>query len=316
MWWQLFAGVFRARQYVVNINKIVVGTDFSELAEQAITQALHVACHVGAELVLVHAGAVAERAGEPFGIYDEEVRAWEHSNFQECRRHLDALREKFSGQGVVVSQALRKGHPPDALCEAAEELGAKLVVVGSRGRNAVSRFFLGSVADKALQKCHDTLLVARSAGKAGGFSRILVPVNFDEFSDLAIETALALAAKDAEIELFHCWSLPYRLVEDWDNNQASLAGSIRSAMVQQTDERLNRLLLEHRRPGVKIVSEQVEASARDGILQRLESSTYDLVVVGSRELRGIKRLFTGSVAEATARHAPCSVAVVKEGVSP
>ena len=57
---------------------------------------------------------------------------------------------------------------------------------------------------------------------------------------------------------------------------------------------------------------QIEGRPSAAIHQKLEGNHYDLVVMGSHGARGFRRWFLGSVAEATLRHAPCSVLVVHQ----
>jgi nucleotide-binding universal stress UspA family protein len=67
---------------------------------------------------------------------------------------------KESGVPTVASLEL-EGPVAERLAEVAEQDGYDLVVVGSRGRNAVARMFLGSVADRLVHICKKPVLVAR-----------------------------------------------------------------------------------------------------------------------------------------------------------
>jgi nucleotide-binding universal stress UspA family protein len=62
---------------------------------------------------------------------------------------------------------------------------------------------------------------------------------------------------------------------------------------------------------LQITSEIIRGYARDVILNEAESWGADLIVLGSHGLRGLKRLWLGSVSHAVASHAKCSVEIVR-----
>ena len=63
--------------------------------------------------------------------------------------------------GQLVKGMVVEGPPAERIAELAEADGYDLVVVGSRGRNAVARLFLGSVADRLVHICKKPVLVSR-----------------------------------------------------------------------------------------------------------------------------------------------------------
>ena len=87
------------------------------------------------------------------------------------------------------------------------------------------------------------------------------------------------------------------------------------AVIRMTDERgrqvlkLARKALAHR--GLTIHSVLAEGYAAEEIIQAATRSHADLVILGSRVMTGLKGAFLGSVSRRVARHAPCSVLVVK-----
>ncbi|AGA70725.1 universal stress protein UspA-like protein [Desulfitobacterium dichloroeliminans LMG P-21439] len=68
---------------------------------------------------------------------------------------------KFADSGVEVKAEIKTGDPAEVICEEAEKMGATEIIIGSRGMNAVSRFFIGSVSQKVLTHAHCTALVVR-----------------------------------------------------------------------------------------------------------------------------------------------------------
>ncbi|KAL1223318.1 Universal stress protein A-like protein [Cardamine amara subsp. amara] len=64
--------------------------------------------------------------------------------------------------GVTPKKVLEYGNPKEAICDAAEKLGVDLLVVGSHGKGALQRTFLGSVSNYCVNNAKCPVLVVRS----------------------------------------------------------------------------------------------------------------------------------------------------------
>jgi len=72
-----------------------------------------------------------------------------------------AVEEERLGNGAVSeTHLLTGGQPDDAILDAAEDIGAGLLVVGSRGFGGVRRTLLGSVSDSVVRRAHCSVMVA------------------------------------------------------------------------------------------------------------------------------------------------------------
>ena len=79
-----------------------------------------------------------------------------------AREMLEAETERVRGAGGTVAQAhLRMGRADREIVVVAEEIGAGLIVLGSRGRGGISRALMGSVSDSVLRHAHCPDLVVR-----------------------------------------------------------------------------------------------------------------------------------------------------------
>jgi nucleotide-binding universal stress UspA family protein len=144
-------------------NTIVVGTDGSETAAQAVRQAVDMASALGAKLELVTAYAPvteqrlrAERRDTP-----ADVR-WATNPRQEAEASLADAAEEAEAAGVDVSTRARQGEPADAIIEVAEERNADLVIVGNKGMTGAKRFLLGSVPNKVSHHAPCSVLIVRT----------------------------------------------------------------------------------------------------------------------------------------------------------
>jgi nucleotide-binding universal stress UspA family protein len=302
-------------------SKIIVGVDFSPESELAARQALDIARHVGAEVVLIYCGETVEMpvlsgrvspaAAEAF---EQTYRAGLTRALAERREQLSSLRERLSGQGAVVSQMVSEGFPDAALCRAAEELGGDLTVVGTHGRTGLRWFFLGSVAEHVVRSSATDVLVARREGAGrGGYHRILVGTDFTPAAERALDRALDLAAPGALVDVVHFYNLVLPPPLYATVTSALMPDNLEQAIAATARERGAKLLASRQRPGVEIVFHALPGAPVPGIVHRLEATPHDLAALGSSGRRGFRRFMLGSVAEAVVRRAPCSVLIAGGG---
>lgn len=120
------------------MKTIAVGIDFSPESTVAARQAVRIAHHVGAVVVLVHSELFVElpQVGpEPEAqvqVALDTYRALLARELEESRKRLTELRRSLSGQGPEVSQTLVEGATDEALCAAARALEADLLAAASR----------------------------------------------------------------------------------------------------------------------------------------------------------------------------------------
>jgi nucleotide-binding universal stress UspA family protein len=143
-------------------TKILLATDGSEDAEVATSTAIDLAKSTSSELhiVLVEEPAYAyvDPSGYPY-FSDPEL---EHELEQQARMRLDAEVEKSRSAGGAIAQAhLRVGAAAAEIVDLAEDIGAGLVVMGSRGLGGIRRALMGSVSDSVVRHAHCPVMVVR-----------------------------------------------------------------------------------------------------------------------------------------------------------
>lgn len=135
-------------------DTVVVATDGSKSVSRAVDVALDLASRFDAD---VHALSVVD-AGEvdasPEQLRDELEVALETN----AEHALATVRERT---GAGVTTAVREGHPAPEICAYAREVGADLVVTGTRGRHGENRLLLGSVAEKVVRTSPVPVLTVR-----------------------------------------------------------------------------------------------------------------------------------------------------------
>jgi nucleotide-binding universal stress UspA family protein len=144
-----------------NARSIVVGTDGSEPADEAVRQATDMASREGARLHLVTAypdpQILRERTtGTGGGAYTiVDLREVAESLVQRAAR--DAL-----SKGVEVETHVREGQPAEVIIDVANQEQADLIVVGSRGLTGIKRYLLGSVSSKVSEHAPCSVMIVRA----------------------------------------------------------------------------------------------------------------------------------------------------------
>jgi nucleotide-binding universal stress UspA family protein len=138
------------------MRRILVAIDGSECAQRAAGQAADLASRLGAELTLAYAVPPPPALGEPV-VVDMAAFATAHARY--AQELLERTAAAVARPGLTVRTHVLHGPAPEALNGAAEELKADLLVVGSRGRNALTRAILGSVSHALVQTSRKPVLV-------------------------------------------------------------------------------------------------------------------------------------------------------------
>jgi nucleotide-binding universal stress UspA family protein len=144
------------------VGKILVAIDGSNGASVAAQAAKEVAKATGSEVHLVY--AMQEERYRPH-LGPEMWEGWEEG-FEQAKRSarswVEEQAERMRGEGVkVVESHLLLGRPDAAIVWLTEELGARLVVVGSRGLGGIRRTLIGSVSDSVVRHAHCSVMVIR-----------------------------------------------------------------------------------------------------------------------------------------------------------
>ena len=144
-------------------RSIVVGTDGSETAGQAVGQAVALAAAVGAsiELVCAYEPVPAARLRQQAREAPRDLQ-WTINPREDVEAVLSEAAGRARAAGVEVTSYAREGDPADAILDVAEERGADLIVVGNKGMTGAKRFLLGSVPNKVSHHAPCSVLIIRT----------------------------------------------------------------------------------------------------------------------------------------------------------
>ncbi len=139
---------------------VVIATDGSESAEQAVVAGARVARTLGTKAVLVYVRPSIGPLGDPY--YQEKLT----EQMAHARAALDRAQTLAGQEGCDADEEILEGTPADRIVELARARNAPLIVVGSRGLGAVKGALLGSVSQDVLRRSGRPVLIVRAAASA------------------------------------------------------------------------------------------------------------------------------------------------------
>jgi nucleotide-binding universal stress UspA family protein len=233
-------------------------------------------------------------------------------------KFLGQAAERLGAVGWKTEVEVTLGNPRHAIAETAERWRADLLMVGSHGLHALARLAFGSTVRAVLRQANCSVEIVRAPrkeaipGKRG--KRILLATDGSGFSAAAVQSVAERPwPKDTEVKIisvpeFSLWlgEFPsFQLAQVTELNESALdAARAAVALAKEALRRSDLSVSTH-------VPVEREATARV-ILGEAEQWGADLIFAGSHGRRGFDRIALGSISEALAMHAQCSVEVVRK----
>jgi len=223
---------------------------------------------------------------------------------------VEEAEETLRTLGADCDADVVQGDPAPTIVEYAERYDHDLIVMPTRGRAGLSRYLVGSVTEKVVRLSSVPVLTVRMQPDERlvfPYESVLVPTDGSAGASHAVEHGLSLAASlDATV---HALSV----VDD-----TSLGLDVRSTVSgpeeQAATDAVDDLVSEAETRGVTNTVRHIEhGTPVEVILETIDSSDIDAVVMGTTGRRGTDRILLGSVAEKTVRSAPVPVVTVGRG---
>ncbi len=252
------------------------------------------------------------KANEADDIYNKALESAKQLT-DEIAKKISAAFPKCS----VTSEATI-GDCKELILAQANALKADLIVMGSRGRQGVTRIVLGSVSQTVLLHGNCSTLIARyqhaHEGVAEFDKKVLVAVDDSDHSRSALEWTLNMPwSSDTQFMLL---SVLPPAVDNYDGFEALHSRNVNKDRSKQTNSTRD-FLRDTQEQFEKAFGEtRVKAELRDGapaetILEAARTWQAGLLILGSRAHTQLKRMFMGSVSQEVVLQAPCPVEVVK-----
>jgi nucleotide-binding universal stress UspA family protein len=145
---------------MTQFSKILIPVDFSDHSTAAQETAVEIAKTFGAKIWLLHCYQLHPGGVSPYGIaapasYHDDVR-------DAVSRQLREIQEKVEAEGIQAEASVSSEFPPQAIAEMAKDIGADLIVMGTRGLTGIKHVMLGSVAERTVRSAPCPVLTVKA----------------------------------------------------------------------------------------------------------------------------------------------------------
>ena len=138
------------------MSTIVIGYDETPGSQRALERAATLAKALGSRLVVTSVAPLMVSIGRSGGPIDPTDTPEMHA------KELGAAREYLEGQGIQAEYQRAVGEPADAIVQLAEQVGAEMIVVGTREPNVIQRLTGQSVSDAVSHHAHCDVLIVHA----------------------------------------------------------------------------------------------------------------------------------------------------------
>lgn len=298
-------------------SHILVPTDFSPYANNALKYAIALAKQYGATLHFAH---VIDRAvlsgvrGNDMWLGETESQTIIDSMREHASSRMAHLKQIADDDGIVSSEHVVLGSPAPEILRLVEETGATLVVLATHGRSGFEHLVFGSVAEKIVRQSPVPVLSVKHPEHEFvneydltlAIGRILFPTDFSPFSDKALPFARSLAKEfGAKLVIFHSTEVPVVLPDVLPESAIQLGPQLED----ESRDLVQKMCAD-------ITDIQVEGEVRLGAAYReicnyAKDTRIDLIVMPTHGRSGLGHVLFGSVAEKVVRMAPCPVMTIR-----
>lgn len=278
------------------VQQILVATDRSAMAKEALKRAISVANKIDAQLFVIHVIEPPFMQSPYFKQIDEnEIK-------KALKQEIDALNPEGK---VKYALFFEHGNVADAIIHRAKQVQADLLVVGSHGKDDAQSDHLGSSTLKLIQKTHIPVLVVKNEVK-GIYQKMIAPTNMSDASKESIIFANTLFTKP---------SRKYLYAHETFTELQSLTYHISKEQLQSLQRELELKARDTLKEFVEEVGEgekaliHFKASVNEDLLDYIIQDKADLLVLGSKGVDNFNSFVFGSTASFLLQKSPTDVLV-------
>lgn len=296
---------------------VILAVDQSRDAQVAARFLERVRLPRGTALSIVHVVEIPYAASR-FPGQQRMLADWRKETAMSARRLIDRRAPPLRAQGLRVRPVVKEGLPGPVLLDTAERMRADLTVLGPHGYSRLMRFLLGSVSELLLNEAPKSVLIVRDRprGRQDRGMNVVLAMDFSKDAKRAAEFLSRLRLPPgSRVMLLHVEEREDRMLARISGmGRIDLSQAVERAMrdrKRRTLAMLERIGDRFAQQGLAVDHVFVEGTPAEEILRAAERRRADLIVMGSKGLTGLDRYLLGSVSRKVARHAPCSVLVVR-----
>lgn len=294
--------------------RILLATDGSPSADVAVELVAGIDWPAGTAIRVAEAVEIGRLFGGPWPAVELlDAGRLEAEAGDVARATVEAARARLERPGLEVTAAVLVGRPASGIVDAAREIGADLVVVGSRGHGTIESMVLGSVSSEVVDHAPAPVLVARRAT----IGRVVLAWDGSDSSRLAADMVRTLPMfQRAEVRVV---SVADVQIPWWTGFPAVATPEVVPMYVEASEasrrhhaELAQAMAAELSAAGIAATAATPQGDAATEIIAAAAAWDADLIVLGTHGRTGLRRFVLGSVARNVLHHAHTSVLVARD----
>ncbi len=249
-----------------------------------------------------------------------QLAAWCKDLIGWAQRSVETIARRLAGQGLRVKTLIARGAPAAQILRTADRQQSDLIVMGSHGLTGLPLFLLGSVSEKILSHAACSVLLVRRPRRGRHDPRrglrVVVAMDGSPEAPNALEFVEGLhLPPSSRLTLVHVFpTQTYRAAWLAMKGHVDVRQAVRRALLERKRQMERRLQQWQHRLETRGITAEVsfaEGHPAEEIVKVAKRQRAQLIVMSCRGLAGVTRFLIGSVSHQVARHAPCSVLVVR-----
>jgi nucleotide-binding universal stress UspA family protein len=275
------------------MKKIIVPVDFSGHSEYALRVAADIARKHKAELFLLH---MLDISDQMISITEATKRRELMFFMQLATKRFEEFIDRDFMQGIKITPVIKHFKVFEEIDNAAKEVGATLIIMGSRGASGVKGYFVGSNTEKVVRTSDIPVLVVKSETKSFEPKTIVFASDFNTENLDAFKTIKKFADSfKATLKMVYV-----------NTPNANFKNTLE--IREQMRQFLNKTSISNHSADIIIFNDY---SVPDGILNAAEMLSADMIAIPTHGRKGVNKLLAGSVGEELANTSQIPVLTVK-----
>jgi nucleotide-binding universal stress UspA family protein len=273
------------------MKNILVPTDFSQQASNALTVASEIARKSGGKIHLLHVLDVSLGGGFSFNTMGEPSG---HTTMDQVyvlqlrditSRRLEEIVQQNSSDSFTIIPEVQVGNVFSTVAAHVEEHDIDLIVMGTKGSSGVEEFFIGSNTEKIVRRASCPVLSVKNVPSGFSIRNIVFASNFEKDQLIAVSKLKRFQEWfDAQIHLVYI-NVPNYFVN---------SRTIRARMKE---------FVQKYQLGQYTFTIYDDNTEEEGIIQFAEEINADIIAVATHGRTGLAHLLSGSIAEDIVNHA-------------
>lgn len=271
------------------MKRILVPTDFSAPAMQALQFAVDVAERSRGQIHLVHVvdlPLIKDSLLTPTIYVDDSIVK---DSVAKAQKSFDRAIEKYKDRDAKISCSVEYGNPSMAILKLIEEQKSDLVIMGTKGASGLKEILVGSNTEKIVRGSKVPVISIPLGSKISTIKNIVFPNSLREENE-----ALTLAVKT---------------MQGFFKAKVHIVYVNTPAIFKRDYETIGRLRTYARRYMFKDAEIHVynDLSEQEGTMNFATEIGADMIAMGTHGRQGLGHLFSGSIAEDVVNHVKCPI---------